>query len=69
MDKEKRFEVVYKQGGFAVETKILCDRKTGVCYLWCSSGYAGGLSPLLDASGKPVVLNAQSDAVNWNEFM
>ena len=54
MAKEKRFEVIYKQG--AMETiKILRDTKTGVEYLYVQSGYSGGLTPLLDREGKPVV--------------
>ncbi len=53
---EKRFEVIYKQGGFAnPSVKILVDKQTGVNYMWVESGYAGGLTPLLDRDGKPVV--------------
>ena len=37
---EKRFEKVYAQG---------------VNYLYHYSGYAGGLTPLLDREGKPVI--------------
>ena len=54
MAKEKRFERVYKQGGLE-SCEILVDTKTGVQYLFCQSGYAGGLSPLLDAEGKPLI--------------
>ena len=51
---EKRFEKVYTQG--ALETiKILVDKQTGVNYLFVTSGYAGGLTPLLDRDGKPVI--------------
>ncbi len=54
MAKEKRFEKVYSQG--ALEgIEILVDRETGVNYLFRQSGYAGGLTPLLDRDGKPVV--------------
>lgn len=54
MAKEKRFEKVYSQG--ALETfEILVDRETGVNYLFRQNGYAGGLTPLLDRDGKPVV--------------
>ncbi len=53
-DDDKRFERVYKQGGLSV-TEIWVDKKTGVNYLFHASGYAGGLSPLLDADGNPVV--------------
>ena len=53
MAKEKRFVKVYSQG--AGSTEILVDRQTGVHYLFHSSGYAGGLTVLLDRDGKPVV--------------
>ena len=35
--------------------EILVDKETGVNYLFRASGYAGGLTPLLDREGKPVV--------------
>lgn len=54
--KDKRFETVYNQSSFAgVSTAIVVDRETGVNYLYAASGYAGGLSPLLGADGKPIV--------------
>lgn len=31
------------------------DRETGVNYLFHTSGYAGGMTPLLDREGKPVI--------------
>ena len=34
---------------------ILVDRQTGVNYLFVASGYSGGLTPLLDREGKPIV--------------
>jgi len=53
MAKEKRFEKVYSQGAGSFE--IWIDRETGVNYLYRSSGYAGGLTVLMDKDGKPVV--------------
>ncbi len=53
MGKDKRFEKVYSQGAGSVQ--ILIDKKTGVNYLYCTSGYAGGLTVLLDKDGKPVI--------------
>ena len=53
MSKEKRFEKVYSQD--LGSTMILVDKETGVNYLFIANGYAGGLSPLLDRDGKPVV--------------
>ena len=49
--KEKRFEKVYVQAG----TEIWVDKETGVNYLYHQSGYAGGLTPLLDSEGKVIV--------------
>ncbi len=51
--KEKRFEKIYSQG--MGSTEILVDKETGVNYLFHSSGYAGGLTVLLDKYGKPIV--------------
>ena len=53
MAKEKRFEKVYSQSAGSVE--IWVDKETGVNYLYHTSGYAGGLTVLLDKDGKPVV--------------
>ena len=52
MKKEKRFEIVYEEGGLASAKTIYVDKETGVNYLFIASGYAGGLTPLLDAEGK-----------------
>ena len=49
--KEKRFKKIYNQG--AIE--IWVDMETGVNYMFKTSGYAGGLTPLLDVNGKPVI--------------
>ena len=53
MAKEKRFVKVYSQG--LGSTEILVDKETGINYLFHSSGYAGGLTVLLDKDGKPIV--------------
>ena len=53
--KVKRFEVVYQQGAIVDIIEILVDRETGVNYLFRKSGYAGGLTPLLDREGRPVI--------------
>ena len=50
---EKRFVKIYSQD--LGDKMILVDRQTGVNYLFVASGYAGGLTPLLDREGKPVV--------------
>lgn len=56
--KEERFEIVYVDGEVRINTeigKIFVDKETGVNYLFISNGHAGGLTPLLDAEGKPVI--------------
>ena len=45
----------------ACKAYILVDRKTGVNYLWTISGYAGGLTVMLDAEGKPIVTAIPED--------
>ena len=54
MGKNDRFEKVYTQGAIA-QTEIWVDKETGVNYVFHASGYAGGLTPLLDRKGKPVI--------------
>ena len=51
--KDERFIKVHSEamGG----RMILVDKVTGVNYLFVSSGYAGGLTPLLDRDGKPII--------------
>ena len=51
--KEERFIKIHSENmGSEI---ILVDRQTGVNYLFVSSGYAGGLTPLLNRDGTPVV--------------
>lgn len=54
MAKTTRFEKVYSQGSMS-SIEIWVDKLTGVNYLYRQSGYSGGLTPLLDKDGKPVV--------------
>ena len=49
-----RFVIVYEVGDYMNNTKILVDRVTGVNYLWHKEYESGGLTPLLDANGKPI---------------
>lgn len=51
---EDRFVRIYSQGSINV-SEIWVDKQTGVNYLYHISGYAGGLTPLLDRDGKPVI--------------
>ncbi len=53
---DKRFVKIYKQGGFADnEMEVWVDTQTGVNYLFTQSGYAGGMTVLVDREGKPVI--------------
>lgn len=57
--KEERFIKVYSENlGSEV---ILVDKKTGVNYLFVQSGYAGGLTPLLNRDGTPVITTIPND--------
>lgn len=54
---DKRFEEVYRQGGALAVTgyRIIMDKETGVQYLLSWVGSSGGITPLLDKDGNPVV--------------
>lgn len=54
MKDDKRFEVVYCQG-VANVIEVLVDKETGVNYLFRKSANAGGLTPLLDKDGNPII--------------
>ena len=57
--KEKRFIKTYTQEmGGAV---IFVDKQTGVNYLYVSGGYGGGLTPLLNRDGTPVITTVWED--------
>ena len=51
--KEERFVKIHSEamGG----RMILVDKVTGVNYLFHSTGYAGGMTVLVDREGKPVI--------------
>ena len=55
MAKEKRFVKILSESGFSGGNEIWVDKQTGVNYLFHASGYAGGLTVLLDREGKPVI--------------
>ncbi|QOR35546.1 xylan 1,4-beta-xylosidase [Clostridium sp. 'deep sea'] len=52
--KHKRFEIVHQQGSLS-QFLIIVDKETGVNYFQGISGYAGGLTPLLDRNGNIVI--------------
>lgn len=52
----KRFEFKEpEKGTILTDATIIVDKKTGVNYLFVRSGYGAGLTPLIDADGKPIV--------------
>ena len=53
--KDKRFIIKETQGGFSIGATVLVDKQTGVNYLFAASGYAGGLTVLVDALGNPII--------------
>ena len=55
MAKNKRFIWEKAQNGIMKDVSIIIDAETGVNYLFVQEGYAGGLTPLLDKDGKPVI--------------
>lgn len=54
MAKSDRFVKIYSKGTLTT-SEIWLDTETGVNYFYHTSGYGGGLTPLLDKDGKPVV--------------
>ena len=61
MDREERMVKPYAPGGLVKGAmEIWVDTATGVNYLFRSEGYAGGLTPLLDGQGRPVVTPVSS---------
>ncbi len=55
-EKENRFKIKQKEtSGMVREAYVIVDKKTGVNYLFVHDGSAGGLTPLLNADGKPII--------------
>ncbi|MGM9653000.1 MAG: DUF6440 family protein [Eubacteriales bacterium] len=52
---DDRFVKTYSQSQISRGIEIWVDKETGVNYVFRFSGYAGGMTVLLDAEGKPVV--------------
>lgn len=57
--KEKRFLKTYSQDLGSVV--IYVDKNTGVNYMYVNGGYGGGLTPLLNRDGTPVVTPVPRD--------
>ena len=54
--KDDRFLKIHTESRFSGSNEIWVDTETGAQYLFHAAGYAGGLTPLLNAEGKPVVM-------------
>ena len=51
-----RFDIKEKEGiSLMTDAVVIVDKETGVNYLFVHRGYGGGLTPLLDAEGKPII--------------
>ena len=53
--KEKRFIRIHAESMMSGANEIWVDKVTGVNYLFHASGYAAGLTPLLNTDGTPVI--------------
>ena len=60
MAKDSRFVKVYSDGAFG-SNEIWVDKLTGVNYLFHAAGYAGGLTPLLNRDGTPIITSVPKD--------
>ncbi len=61
LKKSNRFIKTYSQGSIS-GFEIWVDKETGVNYIFhIAGGYAGGLTPLLDKYGKPVITSILDD--------
>ena len=59
--KDKRFEKVHSDGAMS-GCEIWVDTYTGVQYFYRQSGYAGGMTVLVDAEGKPLLYRRTPEA-------
>ena len=57
MAKDDRFQIVQQEGNGLTSPQriVLMDTTTGVQYLFVQSGYAGGLCPLVNRDGGPLM--------------
>ena len=60
MANNDRFIRTYSQGKLQ-SIEIFVDKETGVNYIFSHTGYAGGMTVLLDKDGKPVITPRNED--------
>ena len=53
------FTIVYSEGDF----DVFVHNETGVMYLWCKVCYAGGLTVMVDADGKPLLYTPDVEVI------
>ena len=58
-----RFDIQEKETvNLLTEAVVIVDKETGVNYLYVHRGYGGGLTPLLDSDGKPLISPIESSS-------
>ena len=51
-----RFDIKDRETlGLITDARVIVDKETGVNYLFVACGYGGGLTPLQDSDGKPII--------------
>ena len=56
-----RFDIKDRETlGLITDARVIIDKETGVNYLYVCCGCGGGLTPLLDAEGKPIISEIES---------
>ena len=63
MAKNDRFQIIQQEGSglTSPQRMVLMDTTTGVQYLFIQSGYAGGLCPLEDRDGGPLIWDGKRE--------
>ena len=59
--KEERFIRTLQEASWSGCTEIWVDKQTGVNYLYHTAGNSGGLTPLLNRDGTPVITSVPKD--------
>lgn len=54
-NKKGRFILAYNDMKMSYNYNIVIDTETGVNYFFCKGTMGAGLTPLLDAEGKPII--------------
>lgn len=62
MEKNDKFTIIHSEGNpMSLKKTIFADKRTGVNYIFVQSGYVGGLTPLLNGDGTPVITDFSKD--------